>query len=116
MLPRCIAPRPIHNCREEVAAARDRLLNGLSKLQQTNSTVDSMKSDLALLQPILEAKAAATAQLLVQVGRHFSGMDHPHCPNNTGGVDPESLGEGKPRIHMPKWPATRTWPLKSCLQ
>lgn len=53
--------------RDEYSVARDRLLNGLSKLNETNALVDKMKLDLAALQPVLEAKAAATAELLAKV-------------------------------------------------
>ena len=53
--------------REEYMVARDRLLNGLYKLNETNQLVDGMKAELALLQPVLETKSKATAELLVQV-------------------------------------------------
>uniref|UniRef100_A0A7S1X1Q2 Dynein heavy chain ATP-binding dynein motor region domain-containing protein n=1 Tax=Tetraselmis chuii TaxID=63592 RepID=A0A7S1X1Q2_9CHLO len=53
--------------REEMDTARDRLLNGLMKLKQTNDMVDGMKADLAKLQPVLEEKSAATATLLEKV-------------------------------------------------
>eukprot|EP00879_Flechtneria_rotunda_P011225 GHRR01011724.1.p1 GENE.GHRR01011724.1~~GHRR01011724.1.p1 ORF type:complete len:1363 (+),score=486.85 GHRR01011724.1:1838-5926(+) len=53
--------------RQELRQARDRLLDGLRKLNETNVLVTSMKADLARLQPELEAKAAATADLLVKV-------------------------------------------------
>jgi hypothetical protein len=43
------------------------LLDGLKKLNETNNLVASMKADLARLQPELESKAAATADLLVKV-------------------------------------------------
>lgn len=49
--------------------ARDRLLNGLFKLNETNSLVDGMKAELALLQPVLESKSKATAELLLQVSK-----------------------------------------------
>lgn len=53
--------------REEFSEARDRLLNGLQKLKETNELVDSMKITLADLQPELEAKSKATAELLKKV-------------------------------------------------
>ncbi|EFJ52606.1 dynein heavy chain 7 [Volvox carteri f. nagariensis] len=53
--------------RDELSTAKDRLLNGLGKLSDTNSLVDRMKAELAGLQPILEAKSRATADLLVKV-------------------------------------------------
>ncbi|GBF88264.1 dynein heavy chain axonemal protein, partial [Raphidocelis subcapitata] len=55
--------------REENGAARDRLLNGLRKLQETNSLVEGMRGELAALQPVLASKAAATAELLARVDR-----------------------------------------------
>lgn len=54
-------------CREELGQARNRLLDGLKKLNETNNLVASMKADLARLQPELESKAASTAELLVKV-------------------------------------------------
>jgi hypothetical protein len=53
--------------RDELGQARNRLLDGLKKLNETNNLVASMKADLARLQPELESKAAATADLLVKV-------------------------------------------------
>ncbi|KIZ07655.1 Dynein heavy chain 6, axonemal [Monoraphidium neglectum] len=55
--------------REELRQARDRLLNGLRKLQETNSLVEAMRTELAALQPVLAAKAEATAELLGRVDR-----------------------------------------------
>ena len=43
--------------REEFSVARDRLLNGLTKLEDTNIVIDKMKIDLGELQPILEEKS-----------------------------------------------------------
>jgi hypothetical protein len=57
--------------RQELHAARDRLLNGLGKLQEANEVVDRMQGELALLQPVLVEKTAATQELLMQV-RHCS--------------------------------------------
>ena len=48
-------------------ADRERLVNGLTKLRQTNETVDIMQRELTALQPVLQQKTAATEQLLVQV-------------------------------------------------
>lgn len=53
--------------RAELFEAKDRLLNGLNKLNETNKVVDEMKDDLNRMAPILEAKAASTAELLVKV-------------------------------------------------
>jgi len=46
--------------REEFGVARDRLLNGLSKLTGTNVMIGTMRIDLGKLQPILEEKSNAT--------------------------------------------------------
>lgn len=59
--------KSVAGCREEYLVARDRLLNGLFKLTETNQLVDGMKEELAQLQPVLESKSKATADLLVQV-------------------------------------------------
>jgi hypothetical protein len=56
-----------HTHRSQLGASRDRLLEGLQKLHDTEVMVTSMKADLDRLQPELEAKAAATAELLVKV-------------------------------------------------
>ena len=56
-----------HTARDELTIARDRLLNGLYKLNETNQLVDRMKADLAELQPVLESKSKATAELLTKV-------------------------------------------------
>jgi dynein heavy chain len=64
--------------RDELGQARNRLLDGLKKLNETNNLVASMKADLARLQPELESKAAATADLLVKVrcDLHYSCCCH----------------------------------------
>ncbi len=55
--------------RGELTAARDRLLNGVAKLRETNAQVAVMQQELAALQPVLADKSAATERLLQQVGR-----------------------------------------------
>eukprot|EP00891_Asterochloris_glomerata_P001497 jgi/Astpho2/1497/e_gw1.00026.129.1_t len=50
-----------------LGADRERLVKGLTKLRQTNETVDTMQRELTALQPVLQQKTAATEQLLVQV-------------------------------------------------
>ncbi|KAK9823491.1 hypothetical protein WJX72_003121 [[Myrmecia] bisecta] len=55
--------------RRECGEARDRLLNGLNKLQETNALVDKMQAELSILQPVLEEKSQATAVLLKQVAQ-----------------------------------------------
>lgn len=58
-------------CRSNLQHSCDRLLDGVRKLTETEALVSSMKVDLARLQPVLEAKAAATAELLAKVGSHL---------------------------------------------
>lgn len=53
--------------RQETSLARDRLINGLLKLEETNSIVDTMQVELTELQPLLKEKGEATAKLLEQV-------------------------------------------------
>ena len=53
--------------RSEYAISRDRLLNGLYKLNETNTVVDKMKKELNELQPILKEKSEATGELIKQV-------------------------------------------------
>eukprot|EP00741_Cyanophora_paradoxa_P000409 tig00000404_g400.t1 len=54
----------IEEKREELSAARDRLNNGLTKLNDTNALVAQMQGELQKLQPILVTKSAETAKLL----------------------------------------------------
>lgn len=56
-----------HGGRAELTGKRDRLLDGVKKLADTNTLVSSMRADLAHLQPELEARAASSAELLVKV-------------------------------------------------
>ncbi|KAM4603926.1 dynein axonemal heavy chain 6 [Polymixia lowei] len=43
--------------RQQLAAARDRVKNGLTKLSETNVLVDKMKVDLSALEPVLKQKS-----------------------------------------------------------
>jgi len=52
----------------QLTASRERLINGLSKLHETNSAVDVMQQELTALQPTLQQKTASAEQLLAQVG------------------------------------------------
>lgn len=60
--------------RSKLQHSCERLLDGVRKLIETEALVTSMKADLARLQPVLEAKAAATAELLTKVGRCLTGI------------------------------------------
>lgn len=55
--------------REEVTTSRDRLLNGLAKLSETNQVVESMREELKELQPVLEEKSKSVAELLEVVSK-----------------------------------------------
>lgn len=48
----------------QLTASRERLINGLNKLHETNSAVDAMQQELTALQQ----KTASAEQLLAQVG------------------------------------------------
>ena len=51
----------------QLTASRGRLVNGLTKLQETNTAVDAMQRELTALQPTLQQKTASAEQLLAQV-------------------------------------------------
>jgi dynein heavy chain, axonemal len=53
--------------RAELGAARTRVLAGLDKLHETKGTVTEMEQELQSLKPVLEEKAARSAELLQQV-------------------------------------------------
>ena len=53
----------------QLTMSRERLLNRLNKLQETNAAVDGMQKELTALQPTLQLKTASAEQLLAQV-RH----------------------------------------------
>ena len=55
--------------REELGNAKDRLLNGLNKLAETNVIIANLKVELGELQPVLEEKSAATAVMIEQVNK-----------------------------------------------
>ncbi len=78
--------------RQEMAMARDRLLNGLAKLQETNVVVDKMQRELEELQPVLAQKTIDTQRLLVQVSprppRHAAPRSD--CPLQP--LSPDSKG------------------------
>ena len=51
----------------QLTGSRERLLNGLAKLNDTNAAVDGMQQQLNLLQPTLVQKTTSAEQLLAQV-------------------------------------------------
>lgn len=55
--------------RAALSSNRDRLVNGLEKLRETNALVDLMQTELNELQPVLAEKTQLTQQLLIQVIR-----------------------------------------------
>ena len=62
----------------QLTGSRERLVNGLTKLHETNAAVDGMQQQLNALQPTLQQKTASAEQLLVQVsalaGHNASGL------------------------------------------
>jgi dynein heavy chain len=62
--------------RSKLQHSCERLLDGVRKLNETEALVTSMKADLARLQPVLEAKAAATAELLTKARHCTTGLTH----------------------------------------
>jgi hypothetical protein len=63
---RAIAPHHATTS-QETAVARERLLGGVARLTATNAAVESMRSELRLLQPVLADKTQATQVLLEEV-------------------------------------------------
>lgn len=61
----------LNTARTELGDNRRRLLNGIAKLAETNSALDSMQSQLNSLQPLLLEKTATTSALLKQVKVHW---------------------------------------------
>jgi len=53
--------------RQELSDAKDRFVNGLNKMQEVGTVIGSAKEDLAVLEPVLKEKSAATEILLKQV-------------------------------------------------
>jgi dynein heavy chain len=53
--------------RKELSAQRDRLKNGLDKLNETNEMVANMQVELEQLQPVLVSKTADVESLMVQI-------------------------------------------------
>lgn len=51
----------------QLTGSRERLVNGLTKLHDTNAAVDIMQQQLNALQPTLQQKTASAEQLLAQV-------------------------------------------------
>ncbi len=97
LLAPCARAQLLGTKREELALAKDRLLNGLFKLNETNALVDRMKAELAALQPVLESKAKATAELLTKVRRRAGGV-------RAGGV----YSRVSSRSKLPRCPAAAT--------
>ena len=53
--------------RSELEEAKDRFINGLQKMEEVGVVITSAKQDLAVLEPVLKEKTAATEVLLKQV-------------------------------------------------
>ena len=64
----------------EYGEARDRLLNGLNKLQETNAVVGAMQAQLNQLQPVLEEKAQVRIVLLLSLAASYDkSLLSAHC-------------------------------------
>lgn len=61
--------------RKELGASRDRLKNGLNKLQETNELVSSMQIELQLLGPELKIKAQDTEELMNKIAKDQETAD-----------------------------------------
>lgn len=61
--------------RKELGSSRDRLKNGLSKLEETNVLVANMQITLEQLGPELKQKASDTEQLMVKIGQDQATAD-----------------------------------------
>ena len=57
----------LKNRRKELSDAKDRFVNGLNKMEEVGRVIESAKVDLAVLEPVLKEKSAATEILLKQV-------------------------------------------------
>lgn len=53
--------------RQELTDAKDRFVNGLNKMEEVGTVIESAKADLAVLEPVLKEKSEATEVLLKQV-------------------------------------------------
>jgi dynein heavy chain len=53
--------------RLDLSTAKDRFVNGLNKMEEVGIVIESAKQDLAVLEPVLKEKSAATEVLLKQV-------------------------------------------------
>ncbi|KAI8909816.1 dynein heavy chain and region D6 of dynein motor-domain-containing protein [Gorgonomyces haynaldii] len=61
--------------RKELGVARDRLKNGLSKLQETNELVANMQIELQMLGPELKQKAQDTEELMIKIAKDQETAD-----------------------------------------
>ena len=61
--------------KKELGTSRDRLRNGLSKLQETNELVANMQIELESLGPELKQKALDTEQLMIKIGQDQETAD-----------------------------------------
>lgn len=68
----------------ELTGSRERLVNGLTKLQDTNAAVDVMQQQLNALQPTLQQKTASAEQLLAQVRVYLHCAWQTHLPDLEG--------------------------------
>ncbi|RZC39366.1 dynein heavy chain 6, axonemal, partial [Asbolus verrucosus] len=61
--------------KQQVNFKRDRIANGLQKLYETNSVIQSMKDTLIALEPVLAEKSVAVEELMINLTKEQSQAD-----------------------------------------
>ncbi|XP_050519336.1 dynein axonemal heavy chain 6 [Diabrotica virgifera virgifera] len=61
--------------KDQITKTRDRINNGLKKLYETNSVIDSMKETLTALEPVLAQKSIAAEELMVFLSKEQKQAD-----------------------------------------
>ncbi|XP_076263714.1 dynein heavy chain at 16F [Rhynchophorus ferrugineus] len=65
----------LKNRTEKIIKTRDRIANGLKKLYETNSVIDTMKETLIALEPELAKKSIAVAELMKNLAKEQKQAD-----------------------------------------
>ncbi|KAK9722971.1 AAA+ lid domain [Popillia japonica] len=65
----------LHDKKQLIIKIRDRISNGLTKLYETNSVIDSMKQTLMILEPELAKKSVAVAELMKNLANEQKQAD-----------------------------------------
>lgn len=61
--------------KEKVIKQRERISNGLQKLYETNELIDTMKEELKAMEPILQKKSVAVAELMKNLAKEQTQAD-----------------------------------------